>query len=462
MKRAIELRQAISKAADELLTLTQDGPAFDAKEAEITAMEGELKRSLAAEQRQAALGRPAGTDVLAAPAAVRADNMGSGLAPAETERAFAGFGRKRSFDDCVRAARVQTGFAPNPTEHYRSFGEQLQAVANYYTSRGSNQDARLVRAPTGAGEVDPTGGGFLVQTDFMQGIFMLAHDMGKILSRVGKLPISSSANSLKINAVDETSRATGSRWGGVQAFWLGEGSQATQTKPKFRQVDFNLHKLMAIMYITDELMQDSSALGSIASTAFAEEVMFNTEDAIFEGSGVGLPLGIMNSPAKVAVAKVSGQAAGTILKANLDQMWSQLWARSYENAVWTINQEITPQLSALNQPVSSAGGQVVYMPPGGLSATPYATLYGRPVIMTEYNNALGTEGDIMLADFSQYMLVDKGGIQAATSMHVAFLTDEQAFRITYRVDGKPMWSKSMTPFKGSTQKSPFITLATRS
>ena len=46
-------------------------------------------------------------------------------------------------------------------------------------------------------------------------------------------------------------------------------------------------------------------------------------------------------------------------------------------------------------------------------------------------------------------------------MHVAFLTDEQVFRITYRVDGKPMWSVPLTPFKGTNTKSPFVALATR-
>jgi hypothetical protein len=49
----------------------------------------------------------------------------------------------------------------------------------------------------------------------------------------------------------------------------------------------------------------------------------------------------------------------------------------------------------------------------------------------------------------------------ATSMHVAFDTDEMRFRVTYRVDGKPMWSVPLTPFKGTLTKSPFITLAQR-
>jgi hypothetical protein len=100
-------------------------------------------------------------------------------------------------------------------------------------------------------------------------------------------------------------------------------------------------------------------------------------------------------------------------------------------------------------------------PPADCRA-PYATPEGPPrCIATEYNAALGSVGDIALVDLSQYMLVDKGGVQMATSMHVAFDTDEMRFRITYRVDGKPMWSKSLTPFKGSTSRSPFVALAAR-
>jgi HK97 family phage major capsid protein len=173
-----------------------------------------------------------------------------------------------------------------------------------------------------------------------------------------------------------------------------------------------------------------------------------------------MPLGYMNCKALITVPIQTGQATKTIVKENIDNMWARLWARSMKNAVWFINQDILPQLNAMNQAVGT-GGQLVYLPPGGLSATPFSTLYGREIVWTEYNSTLGTTGDIVLGDMSQYMLVDKNGVQAATSMHVAFLTDEQVFRITYRVDGKPMWSVPLTPFKGVNTKSPFIALATR-
>lgn len=368
--------------------------------------------------------------------------------------------RPIKFDDCLSIARRGLGVSIDRKKAFRSLGEQVQAICAYYNSRGTNYDQRLVRAPTGAGETDPTAGGFLVQVDFMASIFMLAHDMGDILSRVNKIPISTNANGLKIPGVDETSRASGSRWGGVVSSWAAEGVAGTESRPKFRLVEFDLKKLISKMTVTDELLQDQAALTTIMSQAFSEEITFMGEDAIVEGSGAGQPLGWINSGAVVSVAKETGQAAATIVKENIDKMWARLWSRSRSNSVWYINQDCIPQLDSLNQAVGT-GGQLVYVPAGGLSAAPYSTLKGRPVIETEYNAALGTVGDITLIDPSQYTIVDKGGVQMATSMHVAFDTDESRFRITYRMDGRPMWAAPMTPFKGSLTKSPFITLATR-
>ncbi len=467
MEKLAELSRKRGALIDELNTdaVIADAKAYAAKEAEIAEIEGTIERTKAAQARSAALARPIGSDAspaildseidVAGPQARNYGMRGELLSSSSYSPDIA-----RQWNHAVRSARAASGFKPTADQHFRTFGDQLGAIAKYYLSKGTQQDSRLVRAPTGAGEVDPTGGGFLVQTDFQTAIFMLAHDMGELLGRVNKIPISANANGLKINAVDETSRATGSRWGGVQSYWLNEGDTVTKTKPKFRRVEFDLHKLMSVAYITDELLQDSTAMMAILGQAFSEEIMFMTEDAIFEGSGAGLPLGFMNSPALVSVAKQNGQATQTIVKENIDAMWSRTWGRSRKNAVWLINQLCEPQLNQMNQAVGT-GGQLVYLPPGGISAAPYATLYGRPVIATEYNSAVGTPGDITLVDLSQYTLVDKGGVQSATSMHIAFLTDEMAFRITYRVDGKPMWYLPLTPFKGGQTLSPFVALATR-
>jgi HK97 family phage major capsid protein len=142
-------------------------------------------------------------------------------------------------------------------------------------------------------------------------------------------------------------------------------------------------------------------------------------------------------------------------------MWARLYAKSRPNAVWFINQDVEPQLFSLGI-VIGTGGAPAYMPPGGLSTSPYGTLFGRPVVPIEQCQTLGTVGDILLGDFSQYLLIDKGGMESASSIHVRFVYDESVFRFVYRVDGQPTWNNTLTPYKGSNTLSPFVVLQTRS
>ena len=156
----------------------------------------------------------------------------------------------------------------------------------------------------------------------------------------------------------------------------------------------------------------------------------------------------------------TGQAAATVVSENLIKMWARMWAPSRRNAVWLINQDVEPQLMQLSLPVST-GGQLVYMPPGGLSASPYGSIFGRPVLPVEYCQTLGTTGDVILADLSEYYAIEKGGVEAASSIHVRFVYDETVFRFVYRFDGQPSWASALTPFKGTNTLSPFVVLAAR-
>lgn len=445
-----ELRQRRSELAANIANLVDKPEEFGKAEKEITDLDALIERSVKAQALAAGTARPVG-DAAAAQASVDIPNLLRFNTSPEMRRSW-------GMSDYTAHARGLIGFQLDPEKHFRNFGEQLIAIARHYS--GGATDNRLVRAPIGAGETDASAGGFLVQTDFASAVWTRAYDMGEILSRVFKLPISSNANGIKIPGVDESSRATGSRWGGVQSFWVGEGDGANATKPKFRLIELDLKKLMSIMYASDELLQDQTALEAIASQAFSEELMFMTEDGIFEGDGVGKPFGILKAPALVTVAKDQGQSPATLSFNNINNMWSRCWARSRRNAAWFINQDVEPQLYQLSQVVGT-GGLPMFMPAGGINNAPYASLYGRPLVPIEYASTLGTPGDISLVDFSQYVLADKRGMQAATSMHVRFITDEMTFRFTYRVDGEPLWHTALTPFKGTNTKSPYVTLAQR-
>jgi HK97 family phage major capsid protein len=301
----------------------------------------------------------------------------------------------------------------------------------------------------------------LVQEDFINAILKRTYELSVLGSRVWKIPVSGNANGVVITAIDETSRAHGSRWGGVLGYWAAEAAEKTESQPKFRAMDLKLKKLIGLCYSSDEALQDASALETIIIRAFTEEFAFQIDDAIYRGTGAGMPLGILNSPCLVTVNEEVGQPAGTFLFENAVNMWSRMWGRSRPNAVWLINQDVEPQLFGMSLAVG-AGGIPVYLPANGLSGSPYGSLFGRPVIPIEHAATLGTVGDIMLADMSQYVTIDKGGIQAASSIHVKFVYDKTAFRFVYRIDGQPLWNAPLIPFQGAgNTQGPFVVLETR-
>ena len=358
-------------------------------------------------------------------------------------------------DRSTEKPEVKPTPAKDNEKRFASFGEQLMAAYRAATPGGKVDERLTTRAASGLNESTPSDGGFLVQQDFVTELLKRTYETGILASKVKKIPISTNANGMKINAIDEDSRANGSRWGGVQTYWEGEADEITASKPKFRQMELSLKKLTGLCYATDELLQDAAALEAVIRQAFAEEFGFKIDDAILSGNGEGEPLGILSSGAIVTVAKEASQT-DIITVENLIKMWNRLWSRSRANAVWYINQELEPYLYTLK-----IGDKPVYIPAGGLSEKPYGTLFGRPVVPIEQCSAAGEVGDIILADIGQYLLIDKGGVKSASSIHVRFLYDENVFRFIYRVDGKPIWTKPLTPYKGSATVSPFVTLAKR-
>lgn len=315
------------------------------------------------------------------------------------------------------------------------------------------------KAITGMSELVPADGGFLVGTDVSNTIMGRVYEGSQIISRVTMTPISAGSNSMTFLANAETARTAGNRWGGVRYYWASEGAEKTASAPTFRRISLELNKIIGLVYATDELLQDASALESYIMDILPQELRVGVQNAFYNGTGAGQPLGILAAPCLVTQAAETGQAAATIVSENVINMWSRRWvgARDY---VWMINQDVTPQLIQMNLGVGT-GGALTYMPPGGLSGSPYGSLFGRPVIEIEQALTLGTVGDIALCAWSEYQAIEKGGIQTASSIHVRFVFDESVFRFVYRVDGQPKWAAALLPMNSTVTQGPFVVLATR-
>jgi HK97 family phage major capsid protein len=345
-------------------------------------------------------------------------------------------------------------------DRFTSFGQQMAAVIRAGVP-GGGTDPRLFRAAaSGLSETVPSDGGFLVQQDFAAEILQETFATGILASKCRRIPISGNSNSLKINGIDETSRAS-TRYGGIVGYWEDEADIKTKSKPKFRKIELNLKKLIGLCYATDELLQDASALEGVIRQGFVSEFGFLLDDSIINGTGAGQPLGILNSGCLVSVTKETGQKADTVVTENVIKMYSRMFPTSLARAEWYINANIIPQLFTMSLSIGT-GGIPVFMPAGGISGQPYNTLFGRPVIAIEQAATLGDAGDIIFADLAGgYILAEKGGIQSDMSIHVRFLYDESVFRFVLRVDGQPVRASALTPYKGSDTLSHFVVTAAR-
>ena len=444
-QRCEELNQ-VSENEGRLLT-EEEQTEYDATFEELRKTQDQIRRMDELAEMDASLSEPAsppvGPSATMAPVQARAEEASVRMGKdRESERGF----------DSLGEQLAAIAHASRPESRYDDVDKRL----HFLQERGGNPNGEVRQS--GASELIDSDGGYLVQTDFSESIGERVYSTGQVASRVTRTEVGPNANGLTYNTIDETSRANGSRFGGVRAYWTAEAAALTGSKPTFAQQTLTLKKLTALFYATEELLMDQSALAGLVERVVPQELAFKLEDSIINGTGSGQPLGILNSPAEVSQAKKSGQAATTVVTDNVEKMWARMWAPSRANAVWFVNQDVEPELSNM----ADANGNALYMPPLGLSDTPFSRLFNRPVVPIEYCATLGTVGDIILADMSQYQMITKQGVRSDSSMHVRYLFDERAFRWMMRCDGQSMWNSALTPFKGSNTQSPFITLATRS
>ena len=348
----------------------------------------------------------------------------------------------------------------DPTRGFATAGDFYSSAYKMFVDHVP--DSRLViGAATGMSQGSGSEGGILVPPSFSQ-IIWDGMNVGaeNLLGMTDQYDVEGDSLTMPANA--ETSRATGSRYGGVRAYWIAEAAQMTGSTPKLRDLKLEPKEMTVLVYVTDKLLRNSSAIGKYVTQAATDELRFMTGDAIINGDGAGKPLGLLAAASTVEITAEAGQVAMTIVAENVIKMWARMHARARQKAVWFINQACEPQLMTMAVAVGT-GGQLIYMPAGGISGSAYGSLFGKPVVPIEYCQALGTAGDIILTDLSAYATgLKKQGVRSDVSIHLKFDYNETAFRFLFEVDGQPWLASALTPFKGSDTLGTAITVATRS
>ena len=312
----------------------------------------------------------------------------------------------------------------------------------------------------GANSADWSDGGLLVLPEYSPEIMSMLYESNSLWNRTKQFTVK--GNSMKFPYLKDRDRTDGARHGGARGYWMGEEDLIQAAKLEYKSTDISLIKLGVAVYLTEEIIEDSAyAVQQFTTEAVQAEIDYMLDRALFTGNGVQKPLGFLNSPARVTVPKLLAQGAGSLVADNILDMWAR---RAPEKAgqdyVWLCNQDIEPQLHKIYLSTGSSG-QLTYTPPGGFSGAPYATLMGKPVIPSEHCKTLGTEGDLVLVDLSEYLSVNKGAISQTSSPHVQFLRDINVIKFTFRINGRPFYDEPLTMENSANKRSAFITLESR-
>lgn len=329
----------------------------------------------------------------------------------------------------------------------------------------------LEKAPTGQNVSNDSEGGFMVPDVMTNRIWSnMEENPQSFLPRTDRFE--TAGNSLKVPKMNEVSRKSGegNRHAGIDVTWLDEADEIQATKATVGKDLIELHKVGAVVYFTDEQLDDApSTWNNRVKRLVPDAIMFASNYKFLHGTGVGCPKGLLKEDALIVIPTGkrdgSAQSNHTLLHWNLSQMyWRNI---NRDRAMWIVHPDTAQQMEFVLFDDNTTVGVPIYTPINrGLvqsGDTIFVGPYGLPMMVHEMAYDFGTKGDIFLVDWSQYATLTKvgGGVKTASSIHVRFLYEETAFRFTYRIGGKSFWTSPKEDLHGDTTRSPIITLASR-
>jgi len=338
---------------------------------------------------------------------------------------------------------------------YKNLGEQMLDVRAMTIDSAEAPKARerfqkIVNA-SGANTGVDSEGGYLVETDKASEIMKTAVETGVLSSRVTRQPIGPNADGFSYLAFKDRDRSAGTMLGGIQVYRKAEAQlMVSSGKALLEERELRLEDMYGLIYVTNRMLRDAVAMAAYAKQGLRDQLAWKLDYEIWQGNGSGRCLGVTQADIMISVTRTT---TSTITTPDISNMWSRFIGK---NPVWFINRDCNPQLDILSITAGTGALEPRFVT---YDAQGIMRIKGAPVVPIEFCSTMGTLYDIVLADFSEYLLIEKGGVEEAESMHVRFLYDEMCYRFITRNNGQPKDETAITPLNGSNTLSPFVALA---
>jgi len=234
---------------------------------------------------------------------------------------------------------------------------------------------------------------------------------------------------------------------GVTVTWLAEAGAKPESVPHFANVNLDPNEVAAHIIVSDKLLRNSAAAGTIASTLLRRAIVAAEDWDFLRGPGGPRPQGIIGHAGTIVVARAG---AATVTYPDIVGMYAR--ALFGGPMTWVVSPTTLPQLMVM----VDAGGHLIWQP-NAVAGAP-GTMLGFPVVVNPRSPVLGAQGDVLLGDFQYYLVKDGSGIFVDASPHLLFLTNRTVIKAFWNVDGSPWMTTPMLLEDGVTTVAPFVAL----
>lgn len=343
-------------------------------------------------------------------------------------------------------AQKKAGFVTDGEDketNVKSFGDFLLAIKR-------NDRARLAKVYNSTKDLAGTvggSGGYIVPVDMRTDLLMIDPNAPRITSLVRRVPTSSLSGSYPVldQFITPTAGAGDTALAaGLTPATTAENAAMSEDNITFEQLEWRVKKIGGYVDVPNELTADAPALETLLRDLFRIAIDSKLERHILRGAGGGQPVGIMNAACTVAVTtatnNVFAEADALAMLARFIQVGNE--------PVWVMHRSVIPDLASF-----TASDRDLVEWRGGMSST----LLGYPIIYSQHMDQ-ANNNDVLLADFSAYLLFDRQDLMIDFSEHAKFESDQGVWRYKVRVDGMPWMKAAITDAspQGSFTQSAFV------
>lgn len=328
--------------------------------------------------------------------------------------------------------------------------EFAKAVADFVNMGIKDQRLEKLMVTKDMSSEVGSSGAFLIPTIQNNEVLQTRGENSIIRQRARVVPMGSP--SVDFPAVDYGQGAAGKSafFGGIDVGYVGEGEEPDESDPKFTTIPLKAKEIAGSVDIPNTLLRDSpqsmEALLS-GSGGFGGAMAWQEEWGALRDKGGKQMLGILNSPAKIEVSRAT---PSDFTFPDAVTMATRMILSG--TPMWLMSQSVMTKLYQMKD----AANRYIWQP-SAVTGKP-DTLLGYPIKWTEKLPALGTTGDVVLVDWSWYLLGDRQSITFDMSRESQFKKRLTTFMAIESIDGQPWLQSKIKLADGSTTVSPFVIL----